>query len=454
MKTIWKQVFSLALVFCLLAAMGVTAHADKNITVSATVGKAFEYAETINDELRSMQIRGECPGLVFGTVTQGFKIFGTPTTAGTYTLQTIADKTDGTSDTYTVTINVSTEGGQSDSGQQATVIADNGTNPVVPVVINNGEVAITKHPTGETVEEGGRALFVARAENADSFNWGLYNPATDDYYTSSQALGHFAGLDVEVEGDASDTTLILSNIPYSLDGWFVEARFFGTDKTNRAFSNGARITVISETMHTPSITTQPAGASLERGKTTTLSVTASSPDGANTLRYQWYKNDTNKNSGGTAISGATSSSYTPPETTGTTYYYVNVWSADATRESTHVNSAVVAVEYPPAPTPAPETTTSGGQGGQDGQANIIGDGAGQQGGSAGQSGGSTAVSNNEPSSGGSTAAVVTTTAPQSSASTARSHTGIIVLILVLAAVLLAACVSLFILKRSGRYDDE
>ena len=28
------------------------------------------------------------------------------------------------------------------------------------------------------------------------------------------------------------------------------------------------------------------------------------------------------------------------------------------------------------------------------------------------------------------------------------------LILVLAAVLLAACVSLFILKRNGRYDDE
>ncbi len=454
MKTIWKQIFSLALVFCLLAALGVTAHADKNVTVSATIGKEFEYSETINAELKSMQIRGECPGLVFGTVTNGFKIFGTPTTTGTYTLQTIAEKKDGGTDTYTVTINVSAEGSQNSSGQQATVVTDNGTNPVVPAVINNGEVTITKHPTGETVEEGGRALFVARAENADSFNWGLYNPATDDYYTSSQALGHFAGLDVEVEGDASDTTLILSNIPYSLDGWFAEARFFGTDKTNRAFSNGARITVISETMHTPSITTQPSGASLERGKTTTLSVTASAPDGANTLRYQWYKNDTNKNSGGTPISGATSSSYTPPETTGTTYYYVNVWSADATRESTHVNSAVAAVEYPAAPTPAPTSAPSGGQGGQDGQANIVSDGGGQQGGTAGQAGGNAAAQNNEPSSGGSNPAVVTTPAPQSNSSAARSHTGIIVLILVLAAVLLAACVSLFILKRNGRYDDE
>ena len=155
MKTIWKQVFSLALVVCLLAALGTTAHADKNITVAATVGKEFEYSETINEHLQSMQILGECPGLVFGTVTQGFKIFGTPTTAGTYTLKTIADKADGSSDTYTVTINVSAEGGQNNSGQQATVVADNGTNPVVPAVVNNGEVTITKHPTSDSLTVGG-----------------------------------------------------------------------------------------------------------------------------------------------------------------------------------------------------------------------------------------------------------------------------------------------------------
>ena len=32
-----------------------------------------------------------------------------------------------------------------------------------------GEIKITKQPTGETVEEGGRAVFIARAENAASF---------------------------------------------------------------------------------------------------------------------------------------------------------------------------------------------------------------------------------------------------------------------------------------------
>jgi len=41
----------------------------------------------------------------------------------------------------------------------------------------------------------------------------------------------------------------------------------------------------------------------------TLTVTANSTDGGS-LSYQWYKNISNSNSGGTAISGATSSSYT------------------------------------------------------------------------------------------------------------------------------------------------
>lgn len=48
--------------------------------------------------------------------------------------------------------------------------------------------------------------------------------------------------------------------------------------------------------------------------------------GAGTVSYQWYSNTTDTNTGGTAISGATSASYTPPVFTasGTFYYYVEV----------------------------------------------------------------------------------------------------------------------------------
>jgi fibronectin-binding autotransporter adhesin len=51
---------------------------------------------------------------------------------------------------------------------------------------------------------------------------------------------------------------------------------------------------------------------------TALSVTASGTG----LSYQWYSNASNSNTGGTSISGATSSSYTPVNTSaGTLYYY-------------------------------------------------------------------------------------------------------------------------------------
>src|SRR6266852_3248230 len=56
---------------------------------------------------------------------------------------------------------------------------------------------------------------------------------------------------------------------------------------------------------TPSITTQPTDQTVTAGQTATFSVTAS---GKAHLTYQWSKN-------GTAISGATSPSYTTPSET-------------------------------------------------------------------------------------------------------------------------------------------
>ena len=55
----------------------------------------------------------------------------------------------------------------------------------------------------------------------------------------------------------------------------------------------------------PAITTQPASKTVTAGQTATFSVTAS---GTSPMTYQWKKN-------GTAVSGATSSSYTTPSTT-------------------------------------------------------------------------------------------------------------------------------------------
>ena len=79
------------------------------------------------------------------------------------------------------------------------------------------------------------------------------------------------------------------------------------------------IGVTSTTCDAPSITVQPVTQNVNKGSTTTLSVTAS---GSGTLSYQWYRNTTASTTAATLIAGAESSSYTVPTATeGTVYYY-------------------------------------------------------------------------------------------------------------------------------------
>ena len=81
----------------------------------------------------------------------------------------------------------------------------------------------------------------------------------------------------------------------------------------------------------PTITTQPVSASYKVGNTSSaLSVKATSLlfTDASKLRYQWYRSSTNNTTAGTAIEGATSSTYSLPafdnDSAGTTYYYCTV----------------------------------------------------------------------------------------------------------------------------------
>ncbi|WP_293892208.1 PKD domain-containing protein [Flavobacterium sp.] len=85
-----------------------------------------------------------------------------------------------------------------------------------------------------------------------------------------------------------------------------------------ATSNVAQINVFND----PTITTQPTTTqTLCQGATpTTLQVVATGGNGA--FSYQWYSNNTNNTTSGTAISGANSSTYLPPTTTvGINFYY-------------------------------------------------------------------------------------------------------------------------------------
>jgi hypothetical protein len=89
----------------------------------------------------------------------------------------------------------------------------------------------------------------------------------------------------------------------------------------------------------PSIDAQPTGGETyaQNLPAEALTVTASVGDGG-ALTYQWYRNGVNSTTGGTLITGATETSYTPSTTrTGTAYYYVIV-----TNTNSGVNGAKTA----------------------------------------------------------------------------------------------------------------
>ncbi len=93
------------------------------------------------------------------------------------------------------------------------------------------------------------------------------------------------------------------------------------------------------------ISVQPESKTTCINSATTLSITAA----GNNPTFQWYSNTTNSSTGGTAISGATATNYSPSvSSTGTYYYYCVVKSSGAASScSTDITSTVVSVEVSP-----------------------------------------------------------------------------------------------------------
>ena len=278
-------------------------------------------------------------------------------------------------------------------------------------VINGGALKITKNPTGETVDAGGSATFVARADNAYSRVWRIVSKDTTKTVNAKDASSYF-GNGLSVSGADTDT-LVLSKIPASMNEWSVECKFIGADGKTFLCTTGAIIRVrgastgtgsntssgtgtattpkptynpsaavtaaptaspsassipntgdTSSTLTAPTISSQPSSAVLSEGETTTLSVTASAPEGE-TIHYQWDRSDVSSNANGTKIPGAESPTYVPDTISGSKYYYVGVWSSDGTTDSRVVYSSPVSVTYTAplaSPSPSPDVKDEGGSG--------------------------------------------------------------------------------------------
>ena len=204
---------------------------------------------------------------------------------------------------------------------------------------------------------------------------------------ASDAASFFYGLQVSGLGTE---TLVLSNIPRSMDGWRVEAQFWNGNR--HAESNGAEITIVdsqgnpvrNQVVATPAPTPQfnfeqpsvpsvgsndmpvdneartanigmqPQSAQLMPGDSYTLSVIATSPNNG-TLSYQWYSAATSNRSAALPISGATDASYTVNQADGTAYYWVAVWNTrnGARSQAVYSEAAEVRIVTPATPTPIP-----------------------------------------------------------------------------------------------------
>ena len=365
-----KCLLATAVMLCLMVSLfSFGAYADANVscTVNQNIGTIAVNKGVSN--IQSCSYTGSIPeGLQLSYVGADVYLSGTPTTAGSYSAQ----------------INMETESGPSSFTLNITVSeAEPAPFPIEsekPAA--NKPPVITKNPTGETVEAGGTAQFVARADNADSFVWRIVSADTTNTIPARDAAYYFSGL--EVSG-ADTERLTLSNIPKSLNGWAIECKF--TNAAGSSFTTGAIIRVSGATgttndpkdtsnsnnnntgstneLQAPKINTQPKGAELSAGQSHTMTVYASNASGIGTLTYQWYSSDSNNMNNIKAIDGANTTSYTAPEVAGTKYYCVGVWLSKDGQKSTTTYSPLVAVTYGSASGDAAGGTTGGTTGGTD-----------------------------------------------------------------------------------------
>ena len=106
----------------------------------------------------------------------------------------------------------------------------------------------------------------------------------------------------------------------------------------------------------PSITSINPGTQTECQNSTPTNLTVAAT-GAGTLTYQWYSNTTNSNSGGTSLSGAINTSYTPSTSTAGTLYYYCVVNGSCTPAATSTTVSVTINAPPSISSISPATQT-------------------------------------------------------------------------------------------------
>lgn len=295
-----------------------------------------EFDEVVVDPGFSKAIGSFCTGLNYSYDGRYLLVDGTPAAKGNFWLNGTATLIDGSTESYSFTI-----------------VVGNDDPFYIPVETPAAGPApeITKDPTGETLMEGDSAMFIARADNAEKIEWFLVDKR-NNYFAPGYVSSLYSGF--SFHGRNSEVFEIY-NVPLELDGWSAVCIF--SNGSESIESSPAKITVEEFNAESPVIASHPQSASKTKGESVLLSVLADNSSGG-TLKYQWYMSNTGA-SNLNPISGANSSSYTPPQTVGTVYYTVAVWASYNDRDSAKVYSTPAAITYTevkPSSTPRPTAT--------------------------------------------------------------------------------------------------
>ena len=126
--------------------------------------------------------------------------------------------------------------------------------------LDDATPVITKHPTDETVEEGGEAVFVAKANYTQIYTWQLISPEGIIFDCDTVHI-HFP--DLKVTG-AKTERITLSNIPLEFNGYKIQCMFTAG---GTVVSNSAKLTVTAKPTEPP--TEEPTEAPTEATVETT-----------------------------------------------------------------------------------------------------------------------------------------------------------------------------------------
>lgn len=257
MKFFQKLTAVLLLAFWFTALLPVTVRAEADYTFYGDAGST-EYFVITSDEtdviLEAYIESGSIPGMelnVASDVTLG--LVGVPTADGEYHLSIYYSTRD-----------------HGDFLIQVTVYINPGSTA-------SGTPTVTKNPTGENVVEGDSATFIARADNVKQYVWHI---AIADASLTADELEDYVGEGLKVSGEDSDT-LVLSNIPMTMDDAYIWCQFVGTEES--VDSTAATLTVTAAKDAKPVITKNPTDETIEEGGRAVFIAKAKY-----TQSYLWY----------------------------------------------------------------------------------------------------------------------------------------------------------------------